>query len=165
MKKYISILLSVVLLICLITGCGGSKQNDYDKAVGLYRDGIYDKALTIFNKLGDYEASQDYRVKCIEKQLTGFWVCLWGGGDDGDAMEIGDDHSVIDYVVVSNEITKTSFTGIYSFNDKADDITIVTSTGEEIGNRRMTIENGIVKLHLYLKITDKEYPYEKLTDF
>lgn len=72
-RKILSLLLSMVLILPVVTGCD-SKKADYDKAVALFNDESYEEALAIFDGLGTYEDSQSYATDCMEKQIMGMWL-------------------------------------------------------------------------------------------
>ena len=60
MKRKISILLVLALLLCSLVACDSS---DYKKADELFAQGNYQEAAAIFDALGDYEDSADRAVE------------------------------------------------------------------------------------------------------
>lgn len=64
MKRIVALLLAFSMVVIL---CGCSSGN-YKKAVSLYEAGNYEEAKIRFEKLGDYEDSEEY-VKTIEVLL------------------------------------------------------------------------------------------------
>lgn len=65
MKRIVALILvlSMVLVLC---GCSSS---NYKKAVDLYEKGNYEEAMTLFEKVGDYEDSEEY-IRKLEVLLN-----------------------------------------------------------------------------------------------
>ena len=63
-KRWI-VFCAIVTIACIIIICSVvSKQNKYETAVKLMKNGEYSDALDIFDKLYDYEKSEEYAIYC-----------------------------------------------------------------------------------------------------
>lgn len=65
-KRTVALVLMLMLVFSL-AACGNSESKQYEQAMGLYKDGKYDDALEIFEKLEDYEDSEDMAEACKVK--------------------------------------------------------------------------------------------------
>ena len=155
-RKVIAVITTFVLLLALFTACG-SKKTDYDEAVRLYQDGLYDKALAKFQTLGDYEASADYKIKCIENQLVGNWGSLLGESGYW-YLDVFSANNRIDLYTGSQKDVKLNTSGTWTVTEK--EITIVTDKG---GTQTwpITIEEGVIK---YYELRDTGIQFVKLDD-
>lgn len=90
MKRKISLLLILALMLVAFAGCGGEtaavseEEERYEEAEELMEDGSYQEAAEIFEDLGDYEDSEELAQEC--KYL--YAGSLMEAGDYAAAIEI-----------------------------------------------------------------------------
>lgn len=61
MKKVLALVIAVMAIMCILTGC---KSDDYEAAMKLYDIGNYDAAQQAFSELKDYKASEEMLEEC-----------------------------------------------------------------------------------------------------
>lgn len=155
-RKGITLIICVALLVTLFSGCS-SKKNDYDEAVRLYQDGLYDKALAKFQTLGDYEASEEYKIKCLEKQLVGNWGSLLGETGYWYLDVFTADYHIDRYTGSQSNVSFNT-SGTWSITES--EITTVTDKG---GTQTwpITIKDGVISFY---ELRDTGIQFVKLDD-
>lgn len=71
MKKRVTLLLVLCLLVLSLAGC---KSSDYKDAVAKFESGDLWTAAKAFTALGDYESSADYLRQSMAQLLNGTWT-------------------------------------------------------------------------------------------
>ena len=98
MKRIITIF--IVLLI--LSGCSSAEQKEYEAAIAAYDSGDYDTAISMFENLGGYEDSDEYRKNAINAIINNAIMDL--GGSITDPMQVYDIHMLCaQYGITQNE--------------------------------------------------------------
>lgn len=98
MKRVILILIALLML----TGCTSQEQKEYDAAVTAYESGDYETAISMFENLGGYEDSDQYRENAINAVLNNAIMDLCGSITD--PMQVYDIHMLCaQYSIAQNE--------------------------------------------------------------
>ena len=84
MKRIIVILVALLML----TGCTSAEQKEYEAAIAAYDSGDYEAAISIFENLGGYEDSDQYRNNAVTAILNNAIMDL--GGSITDPMQVYD---------------------------------------------------------------------------
>lgn len=86
MKKIATCIMTLIIAFSVLGCSNDAKADEYNKACGLFVEGKYSEAKSIFETLGDYNNCVKMIKMCdemeIERQLQGVWVfddTIWTG--------------------------------------------------------------------------------------
>ncbi len=130
MKKITAVLLSLICIAALLTGCD---RSEYKKATALFENGQYAEAAELFASLSDYEDSADRVLECNYQLAAG----LFKGGDYqgakalfsalGNYNDSADRAFECDYQLAASlfkggdyQAAKAMFTALGNYEDSAD---------------------------------------------